>query len=513
MRKLHSRLLAASLLSATARSAIIVSVPPPGITQQIEVPNPKDGEKSPAAEQGDVLQFLNRDSLHGSLLAIDPQTGVRWRSPEAREAIEFNTARLAEIRLAPHKVNAPPEKDAFRIVMTNNDELEGSVISLDGETLELDTWYAGRLSIPRAMIKNMTPRRQNSATIYEGPTSLEGWSNTEQENGWKYRDGTFYTHNNGILGRDFKLPDLSDIEFDMAWGGFLQIGISVYTDQVDNFGGNAYVLQINNNYVYVQRMRRNSGSNNIGNTQLQSLMQKSKAHFSIRVNKDAKTIALFVDGHLAKQWTDRGEFAGGGGGIAFYSQGRGLIKLSNIKIDSWDGKLEEPPKPGDKSPEDTLRLANGDKVSGSLKEIAKGNAALASMYAPLNIPIDRIEEIDMAGKNADQAKRKAGDVRVYFAGGGMVTVSVEKWDGKELIGTSPNFGRATFKTEAFERIQFNLDSESRSDDDMDGGDDSQNDGEQGFLNNGLWNGRGVIRVIHGERGINVINGAAGQPSD
>ncbi len=317
------------------------------------------------------------------------------------------------------------------------------------------------------MIKSITPVQTNIASLYEGPTGLEGWTNGNQENGWKYKDGTFYTHNNGILGRDFKLPDMSNIEFDMGWAGYLQIVISVYTDQTENYGGNCYILQMNNNYVYLERMRRNSGSSNLGQTELQSLMQRSKARIGIRVNKQAKTISLLVDGTMAKQWTDRGDFAGAGGGVAFYSQGRGLIKISNVRITAWDGKFEENKKPDDKSSEDTIKLANQDKVSGSLKSIEKGVAILASSYATLKIPVERIEEIDIAGKNADQARHVPGDVRAFFTGRGTVTLSVEKWDEKQLIGSSPNFGRVTFAPAAFDRLQFNLDQQAQNSEDPD----------------------------------------------
>ncbi len=459
------------VLPGIGESEIVVSGPPADAAapKRIVVQKPKDDPGKPvAAEQSDVLQFLNRDTLHGSLLEIDPKAGVRWQSPEAKSPIEFSMAKLSEVKLAQRKAKPSVGKDIFGVVLTNGDELEGTIATLDAEKLELDTWYGGMLTIPRAMIKSVVPRRQSHSTIYEGPTGPEGWSNGST---WKYRDGTFYTRNGGILGRDFKLPNLSDIEFDMAWAGYLQVVINIYTDQPDRYGGNAYMLQMNNNFVYLERMRRNNGSSNLGQTELPNMMERNKAHFGVRVDKDAKTISLLVDGHLAKQWTDRGEFAGGGGGVSFTSQGRGLVKVSKIAISSWDGKFEEPLKPGEKSVEDTLKLANGDKVSGALKEIVSGTAALASTYATLKIPVERIEEIDMAGKNASEAKPKPGDIRAYFAGRGMVTVSVEKWDGKEFIGNSPNFGRVTFKPEAFNRIQFNLGDEAQKGDDFDSGSD------------------------------------------
>ena len=43
-----------------------------------------------------------------------------------------------------------------------------------------------------------------------------------------------------------------------------------------------------------------------------------------------------------------------------------------------------------------------------------------------------------------------------FAERGWVTFRLERWDERQAIGTSPNFGELKFDPSAFTMIQFNL---------------------------------------------------------
>lgn len=431
--------------------------------KHIEVPKPKDplaapGEK--AAAKTDLLRFSNNDTLHGSFLGFDKASGIRWQSLESKEPIVFQTANLAEIRLDSHRLPASAQPPAHAVTLTNDDELPGNLVSLDDKVLLLDTWYAGKLSIPRAMVKGITPLKVSPNTLYQGPTGLEGWTigqNGNENRKWTYRDGALIATSYGTIGRDVKLPNLASVEFDLISRGNSQMNVCLYTDQLDNIS-NCYMFQINNNYIYLQRYSRN-GSNNLGEQPVQlrgEMMRREKVHFGMRVNKETKTLWLFVNGTMVKQWTDPGEFAGKGTGMIFSAQQDMYVKISNIKATTWDGRLEDSHAAGAKGREDIIKLENQDKVSGKLKSIENGKALFASSYADLTIPLDRVEEINMSSEGADQPKRNANDVRAFFQNRGCVTMLLESWDGKEAVASSLNFGKTAFSPDAFQRLQFNV---------------------------------------------------------
>src|SRR5207248_37324 len=123
----------------------------------------------------------------------------------------------------------------------------------------------------------------------------------------------------------------------------------------------------------------------------------------------------------------------------------------------WDGKFEDRAAKSDKSKEDTVRMENNDKVSGKLEAIKDGSLTFSSSFAKLEIPLKRVQEIEIASQASSVAKRNAGDVRAYLVGRGSVTFALEKWDDKGVTGRSANFGQVTFSPRAFQRVQFNLD--------------------------------------------------------
>ncbi len=463
---------------AQARAEIVLDVSPsdqqiPG--RRIAVPKPRDTTEhadETHAPASDTLLFTNNDKLHGYLLSYDKSSGIHWKSVAAKDPMVFQTGMLSSIKLDSHKPPASAKPPTFMLALTNGDELPGDVVSLDDKQLLLNTWYAGQLTIPRAMIVNITPLRAPACVLYEGPTSMEGWVLGNRGGGsksWAYRDGTLIGSNYGTIGRDVKLPGTASIDFDLVWRGNSQFGIFLYSDRVDSIS-NCYMFQINSNNVYLQRYSRDGGSNNLGDSaQLRNVMRREKMHVGIRVNKETKSLWLLVDGTVVKQWTDPGEFVGTGKTLIFQSQPGSYARISNIKVATWDGKMDDATSTSAKSKEDSIKLQNQDRVSGKLKSIEGGKATFASSYADLSIPIDRVEQINMSNVGTDKPKPSPTAMRAFFADRGSVTMELNAWDEKKVAATSPNFGSATFSPDAFQRLQFNLDKVATPDDETDEG--------------------------------------------
>jgi hypothetical protein len=460
-----------ALLAATplwARIIVDDSAPEPGPEQGIHVPAPATGPAagSDATPQQDTLAFLNKDQLHGYLLAIDADGSLHWQSPEARDPIVFKDGAVSQIKLDSHKPAATTSE--ARIVLTNGDILPGNIVSLDDKTLALDTWYAGRISVPRAMLRSISPLSDTANILYAGPTSLDGWTVGRMGNpgSWSYKDGALIGNSYGTIGRDVKLPDMSILSFDLNMQGNQQIGIGIYADHPD-ITGNCYMLQLSGGFAELQRYSRNTGSTVIGNAQMQNAIRHDKTHVELRTSKDKKSIWLLLDGKMMKQWTDPADFSGGGGSIIFAAQPGSIVKISGIKVARWNGKFDESASPTGKTGSDTVQLANDDKVTGHLESIQDGKAKFSSDYAELTIPLERVEELDLANTSAGQATAAPANVRAWLPDGGNITMQLTQWDAKTCTGSSPNFGTATFSPDAFSRIEFNLQAPERSAPDAD----------------------------------------------
>jgi hypothetical protein len=115
-----------------------------------------------------------------------------------------------------------------------------------------------------------------------------------------------------------------------------------------------------------------------------------------------------------------------------------------------------------------VKLGNNDKISGKLKAIRDGKVHFGTEFATLEIPLERVAEIEMASESAEPMPSAPGNVRAVFAGQGALTLQLRSWDDQQVAADSPAVGPVKFIPSAFTRIDFNLDQE-RSEDDLFGG--------------------------------------------
>ncbi len=421
----------------------------------------------------DALSFRNGDLLYGNLQSIDPADAILWQHPDTLQPIAFKPETVSEIQFGYREQPKFKAATPCQVRLINQDELAGDLVFGDTETIILETWYAGKIEIPRKLVQFIIPQLEEGPLRFAGPTGLEGWTMGQVTiavpNGgeWKYKSGGFYATRSASIARDLKLPDIAKIECDITWKGMLYLAIALYTDYMHpvnlqsketgpDFGG-FYSLQLNNYTANLLPVTKNDPLRYLGQASVQAFSQKNKIHMDIRVNKPKRAIALLVDGVLVKEWIDTEEFVGKGTGMRIVHQGQGSIKLSNLRVSEWNGQFEEKPSPTPNSKEDIAKLQNGDKVVGLLQTIRDGKMTFGPTGGTaLDIPLNRVKLLEMAAQRAGRADEDKVDMRATFRNGGSVSLHLEKWTEHEVVGSSPNFGKVTFNPLAFERVQFNL---------------------------------------------------------
>ena len=418
-----------------------------------------------------ALLFRNGDLLTGQLESISPTTGLRWRHTDAAAAIEFQPAALAEIHLgaqSPPPANSP---NFCYVRLTNGDELSGDLKSLDEQQVVVETWFAGTLTLPRARVASVRPAGPTPRAVFAGPDGLEGWTMGKALGGviaageWHFVNGAFVATQPASIARDVKLPPSSSLEFDLAWQGQFALAIALYTDSLQPvrlaqtadeppFGG-FYSLQLNSYSTQLLLVKHKEAVRQLGMAVIPQLQQTNRARIGIKTSREQKTITVFINGVVAKQWVDTEGFGGQGTGIRLVHQGSGPMRLANLRVSEWDGRLEENVAalvPNVKN--DVGRLVNRDTIAGRLVELKDGKLRFAVADNFIEIPMDRIGQVDFATDRAQTAPVQAGDIRVLFAGRGSLTMALESWTEKGVRASSANFGKAEFAPRAFSRIVF-----------------------------------------------------------
>jgi hypothetical protein len=122
-----------------------------------------------------TVSFLDGSFLRGEIGALAGDT-LRWLHPNARAPIEFSTTNLNLIRL-PQRVLAQPTNagPVCRVVLASGDEFEGSLLSLDADSFEVDTWFAGRLRGQRAGLQSLAFYGSSQSALYDGPRAADEW--------------------------------------------------------------------------------------------------------------------------------------------------------------------------------------------------------------------------------------------------------------------------------------------------------------------------------------------------
>jgi hypothetical protein len=453
---------------------VIIQNPQPGQVQVapgqqpqrgISVPKPIGSESTIAEEiddtpKPDAITLLNDDVLHGALMAIAPSgTGVSWKHPNAKAVIDFDVKSIDGIELG-DRSSVDAAAGSAEVQLTNGDILTGSLKALTADALKLSTWYAGDMNIKRVMITRIRPNSALSDVIYQGPTDIAKWThkNTQSQPSWQYKDGGLYAIQSNPIGRQIPgMPDKARIEFNVAWRGYPQFYFSFFSDNVQQYSGNCYLLQVSGQSVYMQRYSSNSGSQNLGNANVERFQQPTikSAKFTLLVDKPERKIVLLIDDEIVRQWTDPNPFGGLGNGILFQPQTQGNLKVSDISVRAWDGKM--PAAEDDvELDEDRIAFINNDKVSGQIQTITDGQVTFATEYATLDVPVTRIAEIGFSPERAQRARRNKHDILASFKGSGQITLNLDSINAGTLSGKSENFGDVKLPMRAFSGIEFNI---------------------------------------------------------
>ena len=164
---------------------------------------------------------------------------------------------------------------------------------------------------------------------------------------------------------------------------------------------------------------------------------------------------LLLNGVVAKQWVEPEKFGGEGTGIRLVHQGQGPMRIANLRVTEWDGRLEETVAPlVPNVANDVGRLVNRDSIAGRLVEWKDGKFHFAVGDKAIEVPLDRVAQVDFATDRGQPTPLRAGDVRVFFTGRGSLTFGLEHWTQQGVRANSPNFGSAEFAPAAFSRIVF-----------------------------------------------------------
>jgi hypothetical protein len=405
----------------------------------------------------DVLGFVDGSALHGELSRMDLDHGLTWAQPEARNPIHFHPDHLDFVRFAhAHSVSVRP---TCHLWFANGDDLYGAVTSLDDQRLGFHTWFGGSMVLPRLAVRAITLLASNYSVLYEGPYDAGGWmvvNNTPKS--WTFRDGAFFGTGAGPLGRELNLTDSVTVEFDLDWTAMFALDAGIYCDASGrlDFNSGSCVVTLTPRQISLNQMQNMGMLMNMAGSPLPGLEGQNRMHVAIECDKTQGTVSVFINHLLAKTWKDCS--FGSGTGVAFsqrYVLPSASLKLSRLKISQWEGRCE-PQTTSLATNTDAMYFINHDRAAGKIESIQDGKVRLALGAATLDIPLERVTQMEFAAATASTEPPGPWQVRAHFPGGGSISFHLEKWDDKVVSGQSAIFGSLAFQPGAIREMEFNL---------------------------------------------------------
>jgi hypothetical protein len=438
------------------------------------------------AEELPTLHFTNGDRIQGQLRRIE-ESQLIWHSPALQQDTAFHLDQIENISF-PAPTAPPPSTDHIAHIRfhpdlrqqnenLSGDIIEGELLGIQAQTLQLRTWYAGQLSLNRNMIQDMEIS-DISPLLYHGPHEAKEWLIAPAD-AWKFASHTYTLQQSGTLTKDFtKLPPRYCFTFTAAWKNRFNLQLlfganSATDDNPDQY----YMIALDHGTSYLQKriadpqlnagMMQNGGM--IGEYKRdQAFRSKEKSELKLFVDTTTGLIALYSDDTLIQQWNDLDQPILQGTCIHL-RQNSGQyhrISLSNFRLSTWDGTLPsndktapvnpiETPAPGEG--EQRIILRNGDSVLGKVLDIADQKIALKTRFNEIKLPVSRIKKLALTPPEYDERLLQNGDVRAWFPDGNSITFRLIGTDPEgRLIGESQHFGTAHFSPKAFTRLDFNL---------------------------------------------------------
>jgi len=419
-----------------------------------------------------VIRFANQDQLFGDVKSLQGDTLV-WESPILEKPTPFFLRDIAEITLSALPPMATANHEAT-VRLTNGDLIRGQLAAVTPQAVELDTWFAGRISLNRVMVGNLEIR-ELPKVFYQGPNGMDGWE-ASGDVPWTYQGNAFISTGPSTISRELRLPEICNVSFTVEWRSSLRLKMVLHAKKESGGGAEntGYEVSFQRNRVQLRKAGEHEW---IGHTSAATeLRQNEKAQIEVRSNLRTGQFALYVDGRAIDVWTDAEVNRSGlGGGLEFITEDSTPIRLSAIQVTAWDGVVDQLPTPrmngqlwqeeeeeeapekaGSTSEANHIILRNGDSLAGEVVSIMADVITIQTAYGEVKLPVSRLRSVPLGAVSLERAIRRKGDIRGWFSDGTSMVFRLEGAADGMLTGSSQNFGTAHFKLSAFTRLEFNI---------------------------------------------------------
>ncbi|MCE9610682.1 MAG: PDZ domain-containing protein [Chthoniobacter sp.] len=365
------------------------------------------GVKTPARDT-DTVTLRDGNVFNGKIRGITAESGLQLQR-EGLADIELIEGEITSVSFADRKIAGTPDsakggtpRPKVLVQMRDGSVLHGDALTMERDILRLTLpavpgEAAGqRIEIPREHAQCATLSDGAAPSIYEGPSSLAGWSSGRYGSGrWEYQDGFLRGLGNEPIGRDLgRMPDPIDLSFEVTYPAQLQnFRCTLFSSDVDQAGVGALRMnfspsQINATHYDGQRANQyvsTSSPDGPINGVVNPDAKAETVRYRILVDRTNGRALIFTNGEKRADWKlskvkpEDLEKCGATFSLTSRAALPGVpFQIGHIRILPWDGK-ESAQEAGRAEPKgDHILASNGTVAEGTLERITDSEMVFAS---------------------------------------------------------------------------------------------------------------------------------------
>jgi hypothetical protein len=166
--------------------------------------------------RADNLILADDARLTGTVRSINEAGVVELATALSPEPLLLKAGAVEKVEFSVPATTADPA-DAL-IELANGDLLPAGIESLDDKNLNVITADAGRLSIPRTVLKSMQLGVREQNIVYRGPKNSEEWSlYADRAKNWQFANDALTANGPSQAARDFEAPSQFILKFTLKW--------------------------------------------------------------------------------------------------------------------------------------------------------------------------------------------------------------------------------------------------------------------------------------------------------
>lgn len=415
----------------------------------------------------DTLTLKDGDSLSGSISSITEEA-ISLLSPATPTPLQVRPDGIEQITFSNNA--AAPVVHSELVTLKNGDVIPCSLLSLSDSTLELDTWFSGKLDTPRSSVSTLQFGITPEKIVFNDEPNLDDWKIergkwnviSEKVNGFTQQK--YECLERGSIAKQIDIPNNINISYDLEWQTSINFTFKFCADNTGRTEKqNSYHLFINYEGLKITRHQNDTKKTLLTKASKFNNLKEKKLSISINLNRDTGEIAALMNGKLIDK-VAHDTLEPTQGNYMTFSIGSGDgFRISNFKITESTSSPNSKHGADQPSGASDLLIDNeSNKFKGSIEFIKKKSPddqftiAFTSEDSPdqtLEIPAHRVRTLYF-GQPDDEKETVKMPLKVTTIDKGSLQLSDIKFTDQKITGKHPDLGHCEIDIKAISSLKY-----------------------------------------------------------